>query len=106
MWGLDAQKRLRAARVCLLGVSGLGAEVAKNLVLAGINSMEMVDSETVSDQDATSQFLAPRDQLGQNRAEASLQRLQQLNPMVIFFIMTNSNYIHNIMNTQIECGSM
>ena len=82
MWGLDAQKRLRAARVCLLGVSGLGAEVAKNLVLAGINSMEMVDSETVSDQDATSQFLAPRDQLGQNRAEASLQRLQQLNPMV------------------------
>ena len=97
MWGLDAQKRLRAARVCLLGVSGLGAEVAKNLVLAGINSMEMVDSETVSDQDATSQFLAPRDQLGQNRAEASLQRLQQLNPMVI---MTTSTYIHNIMNTQ------
>merc|ERR1712025_1429218 len=27
-------------------------------------------------------FLAPRDCLGQNRAEASLQRLQQLNPMV------------------------
>merc|ERR1712059_180325 len=32
--------------------------------------------------DATSQFLAPRDQVGSNRAEASLQRVQQLNPMV------------------------
>ena len=82
LWGLDAQKRLRAARVCVLGVSGLGAEIAKNLVLAGVNTLEMVDSALVSDQDATSQFLAPRDCLGQNRAEASLQRLQQLNPMV------------------------
>merc|ERR1712227_158764 len=71
-----------AARVCVLGVSGLGAEIAKNLVLAGVNTLEMVDSALVSDQDATSQFLAPRDCLGQNRAEASLQRLQQLNPMV------------------------
>jgi len=82
LWGLDAQKRLRAAKVCILGVSGLGAEIAKNLVLAGVNTMEMVDSSEVSDLDATSQFLAPRDQVGQNRAEASLQRLQQLNPMV------------------------
>merc|ERR1712126_142461 len=41
-----------------------------------------VDSALVTDQDATSQFLAPRDCLGQNRAEASLQRLQNLNPMV------------------------
>jgi len=73
---------LRAAKVCILGVSGLGAEIAKNLVLAGVNTMEMVDSSDVSDLDATSQFLAPRDTVGQNRAEASLQRLQQLNPMV------------------------
>jgi len=82
LWGLDAQKRLRAAKVCLLGVRGLGCEVAKNLVLAGINSMKMVDNSVVTDEDATSQFLAPRDKVGENRAEASLERLQQLNPMV------------------------
>jgi len=82
LWGLDAQKRLRSAKICVLGVSGLGAEITKNLVLSGINSMDLVDASKVSDMDATSQFLAPRDQIGQNRAEASLQRLQQLNPMV------------------------
>ena len=82
LWGLDAQKRLRSAKICVLGLSGLGAEITKNLVLSGINSMDLVDDAKVSDMDATSQFLAPRDQLGQNRAEASLQRLQQLNPMV------------------------
>ena len=61
--GLDAQKRLRAAKVCLLGVRGLGCEVAKNLVLAGINSMKMVDNSVVTEEDATSQFLAPRDKV-------------------------------------------
>jgi len=82
LWGLDAQKRLRSARVCLLGVSGLGCEVSKNLVLSGVKSLKMVDNKAVSDEDATSQFLAPRDKIGENRAEASLQRLQNLNPMV------------------------
>jgi len=82
LWGLDAQKRLRASRVCILGVGGLGCEVAKNLVLSGIKSLKMVDSAQVNDEDATSQFLAPRDKIGSNRAEASLERVQQLNPMV------------------------
>eukprot|EP00092_Neocalanus_flemingeri_P021212 GFUD01022986.1.p1 GENE.GFUD01022986.1~~GFUD01022986.1.p1 ORF type:complete len:357 (+),score=108.13 GFUD01022986.1:47-1072(+) len=82
LWGLDAQKRLRAARVCVLGMSGLGCEVSKNLVLSGVKELKMVDSKLVSTEDATSQFLAPRDKVGENRAEASLQRLQQLNPMV------------------------
>ncbi|XP_023319960.1 SUMO-activating enzyme subunit 1 [Eurytemora carolleeae] len=82
LWGLDAQKRLRSAKVCLIGMRGLGCEVAKNLVLSGINSLKMVDPANVTEEDATSQFLAPRDKIGSNRAEASLERVQQLNPMV------------------------
>jgi len=82
LWGLDAQKRLRAARVCVLGVGGLGCEVSKNLVLAGVKSLKLVDAALLNMEDATSQFLGPRDKVGSNRAEASQQRLQQLNPMV------------------------
>jgi len=82
LWGLDAQKRLRAARLCVIGVGGLGCEVAKNLVLAGVKSLKLVDDATLNQEDATSQFLGPRDKVGSNRAEVSLERLQQLNPMV------------------------
>jgi len=82
LWGLDAQKRLRSAKVCVLGMSGLGCEVSKNLVLSGVKALKMVDNKIVSEEDATSQFLSPRDKIGSNRAEASLQRLQALNPMV------------------------
>jgi len=82
LWGLDAQKRLRSSRLLVAGMRGLGNEVAKNLVLAGINSMTILDHENLTKEDNVSSFLAPPDQVGKNRAQASLERLQQRNPMV------------------------
>jgi hypothetical protein len=41
-----------------------------------------MDHEPLSKDDLSSQFLAPHDSVGSNRAESSLQRLQRLNPMV------------------------
>ncbi|KAK2140135.1 hypothetical protein LSH36_1471g00014 [Paralvinella palmiformis] len=82
LWGLDAQKRLRAAAVLLVGVGGIGAEVAKNIVLAGVNSLLLLDHRKVTEVDFCSQFLLTRDDIGKNRAQSSLQRTRQLNPMV------------------------
>ena len=82
LWGLDAQKRLRASRVLVAGMKGLGCEVVKNLVLAGVNSLTMIDHENLTTEDTDSQFLAPREKCGTNRAEASLDRVRQLNPGV------------------------
>uniref|UniRef100_A0A8C8EUR7 THIF-type NAD/FAD binding fold domain-containing protein n=1 Tax=Oncorhynchus tshawytscha TaxID=74940 RepID=A0A8C8EUR7_ONCTS len=47
LWGLDAQKRLRGSRVLLVGLRGLGAEVAKNLILAGVKGLTLLDHEQV-----------------------------------------------------------
>ena len=57
LWGLDAQKRLRAARVLVAGMRGLGNEVTKNLVLAGVNSMTILDHEKMTKEDCVSSFL-------------------------------------------------
>ena len=40
--------RLRASRVLLIGLRGLGAEVAKNIVLSGIKSLTLLDHTNVS----------------------------------------------------------
>ncbi|RXM30737.1 SUMO-activating enzyme subunit 1 [Acipenser ruthenus] len=82
LWGLDAQKRLRASRVLLVGMKGLGAEVAKNLILSGVKGITMLDHEQVTEDSVRAQFLIPAGSLDQNRAEASLERAQNLNPMV------------------------
>ncbi|MBN3300678.1 SAE1 enzyme, partial [Amia calva] len=82
LWGLDAQKRLRASRVLLVGLRGLGAEVAKNLILAGVKGLTLLDHEQVTEESSRAQFLIPGGSNGQNRAQASLERAQYLNPMV------------------------
>ncbi|KAM7004039.1 SUMO-activating enzyme subunit 1 [Passerculus sandwichensis] len=82
LWGLEAQKRLRASRVLLVGLRGLGAEVAKNLILAGVRGLTLLDHQQVSPEDSRAQFLIPAGSQGRNRAEASLERAQSLNPMV------------------------
>ena len=82
LWGLDAQKRLRASRVLVAGLRGLGCEVAKNLVLAGVKSLRVLDDAALAAEDLESNFLCPVDKVGANRAETAVERLQQLNPMV------------------------
>ncbi|CAM1320038.1 SAE1 (predicted), partial [Pycnogonum litorale] len=74
--------RLRGARVLIAGISGLGAELCKNIVLAGVNSVVLLDDKVVSEEDASCQFLVQRDDIGKNRAECSLNSTQRLNPLV------------------------
>lgn len=82
LWGLESQKRLRATRVLLAGLNGLGAEVAKNLVLAGIKSITLLDHRTVTEGDFTTQFMIERTAIGKNRAHSSKAYARNLNSMV------------------------
>lgn len=50
----------------IIGVKGLGAEVAKNITLAGVKSVTLLDDGAVTLDDICAQFLVPRDQLGKN----------------------------------------
>jgi molybdopterin/thiamine biosynthesis adenylyltransferase len=50
-------------------MQGFGAEICKNIILAGVKSVTMLDSGVVTDEDGCSQFLTPRDQLGKNVSE-------------------------------------
>lgn len=82
LWGLDSQKRLRTAKVLISGLSGVGAEIAKNIILAGVSAVKLNDHRIVTEEDFCAQFLTPRSAVGKNRAEASVERARALNPMV------------------------
>lgn len=84
-WGMDVQEKLRRANVLLIGMKGLGSEIAKNLVLAGIGTLTILDNEVITEEDLGTQFFVTEAQVGQNRAEAALPELQKLNPRVTLF---------------------
>lgn len=66
LWGIEAQNRMRKAKVLLITIKALGNEVAKNLVLAGIRSLTIVDPGEVSEKDVASQFFVTAEDIGKN----------------------------------------
>src|SRR5689334_22946578 len=57
LWGMKAQELIRNANILLIGIKALGNEIAKNLVLAGIGGLTILDHEAVTEDDLGSQFL-------------------------------------------------
>jgi len=88
LWGVEAQQRLRKARVLVAGACGLGNEIVKNILLAGIKHLTLLDHRDVTQEQVSGQFLASHDSIGQKRVTSSLQRARQLNPMVDIFTDT------------------
>jgi len=81
---------MRESSVLIVGMQGLAAEVAKNLVLAGVGSLRLLDGATVSPADLSANFLLRAEDVGRNRAEACVAQLQELNPNVGVSAQANS----------------
>ena len=81
-YGRQAMERLASTSVAVIGLNGVGAEVAKNLILANMKRVTLVDDRAVSFTDLSSHFYLTESDIGRNRAQACLHRLQELNPAV------------------------
>jgi ubiquitin-like 1-activating enzyme E1 A len=64
-------------------MQGLAAEVCKNIVLAGIRQLTVLDDKPVSGLEVGAKFLLLPNDIGRNRAEACITQLKELNPMVV-----------------------
>ncbi|KAL8261875.1 hypothetical protein R6Q59_025924 [Mikania micrantha] len=83
VYGRETMRRLFASNVLISGMQGLGAEIAKNLILAGVKSVTLHDEGLVELWDLSSNFIFTENDVGKNRALASVQKLQELNNAVL-----------------------
>ncbi|VDN08068.1 unnamed protein product [Thelazia callipaeda] len=81
LWGDEGQSCIESANVCVLGSSALACEIIKNLVLAGINSVHIIDNAVITVPDLGSNFFLDNE-IGHSRAEVALRSLMELNPSV------------------------
>ncbi|KAG8515198.1 Ubiquitin-like modifier-activating enzyme 6 [Galemys pyrenaicus] len=77
-------QKMAKSHVFLSGMGGLGLEIAKNLVLAGIKALTIHDTEKCQAWDLGANFFLCEDDVVnmRNRAEAVLQHIAELNPYV------------------------
>jgi adenylyltransferase/sulfurtransferase len=79
---LDGQKRLKAARVLLIGAGGLGSPLGLYLAAAGIGRLGLVDFDVVDFSNLQRQVLHGTPDVGRLKLQSAKDRLQAINPEV------------------------
>lgn len=80
--GSDGQRRLKQARVLIVGAGGLGSPAALYLAAAGVGTLGLVDSDAVDLSNLQRQVLHGTGAVGRSKVESARARLQDLNPHV------------------------
>ena len=80
--GLDGQRRLKAAKVLLIGAGGLGSPLALYLAAAGVGTLGLVDFDVVDVSNLQRQILHGTKDIGRSKLESARERLRDINPHV------------------------
>ena len=78
--GEEAVERLKAARVAVFGIGGVGGYTLEALARAGIGALDLIDSDTVSRSNINRQILATQSTVGMSKVEAGKRRVLDINP--------------------------
>jgi adenylyltransferase/sulfurtransferase len=81
-FGMEAQLKLKAAKVLVIGSGGLGSPVLLYLAAAGVGTLGIVDFDVVDDSNLQRQVLFGVDEIGKPKVEAAKRRLEALNPYI------------------------
>lgn len=80
LYGLDGLKRLRAARVMVVGIGGVGTWVAEALARTAVGRIDLVDLDEVCVTNTNRQLVALSSTVGRSKAEAMAARLRDIDP--------------------------
>jgi adenylyltransferase/sulfurtransferase len=80
--GLDGQKKLKAAKVLIIGTGGLGSPLALYLGAAGVGTLGLVDFDTVDASNLQRQIIHGTKDVGRSKCQSAAEKLRDINPEV------------------------
>ncbi|WP_414686162.1 adenylyltransferase/sulfurtransferase MoeZ [Mycobacterium sp.] len=80
--GVDGQKRLKNARVLVIGAGGLGAPVLLYLAAAGVGTIGIVDFDVVDESNLQRQIIHGVADVGRSKARSARESISAINPLV------------------------
>ncbi|MGH3633786.1 adenylyltransferase/sulfurtransferase MoeZ [Mycobacterium sp.] len=80
--GVDGQKRLKNARVLVIGAGGLGAPALLYLAAAGVGTIGIVDFDVVDESNLQRQIIHGVSDIGRSKAQSARDSIVEVNPLV------------------------
>ena len=78
--GMDGQKRLKNAKVLVVGAGGLGSPALLYLAAAGVGTLGIIDFDVVDESNLQRQIIHGQSDLGRPKAESARDSVKEVNP--------------------------
>ena len=80
--GMDGQKRLKNAKVLVVGAGGLGSPTLLYLAAAGVGTLGIIDFDVVDESNLQRQVIHGQSDIGKPKAESARETIEEINPFV------------------------
>jgi adenylyltransferase/sulfurtransferase len=94
----EGQKRIRAARVLIVGMGGLGSPVAAYLAAAGVGNLGLIDHDYVSLSNLQRQIAHRDADIGKLKTDSAAEFIQNRNPYTKINVISEALSIENVEN--------
>ncbi|WP_429774020.1 molybdopterin-synthase adenylyltransferase MoeB [Agaribacillus aureus] len=81
-FNIEGQRKLKAAKVLVVGTGGLGAPLIQYLSAAGVGTIGIVDFDVVDDSNLQRQVLFATADVGRPKVEVAKERIEAQNPFI------------------------
>ncbi|HEY1571241.1 MAG TPA: adenylyltransferase/sulfurtransferase MoeZ [Pseudonocardiaceae bacterium] len=88
--GMDGQKRLKNAKVLVVGAGGLGSPALLYLAAAGVGTLGVIDFDVVDESNLQRQIIHGQSDVGRPKAESARDSIAEINP----FVKVNLHQVH------------
>ncbi|MBD0022720.1 adenylyltransferase/sulfurtransferase MoeZ [Gordonia pseudamarae] len=80
--GMDGQKRLKNAKVLVIGAGGLGSPTLLYLAAAGVGTIGIVEFDVVDESNLQRQVIHGQSDVGRSKGESARDSIHEINPYV------------------------
>ncbi|AYY15229.1 adenylyltransferase/sulfurtransferase MoeZ [Actinobacteria bacterium YIM 96077] len=80
--GMDGQKRLKNAKVLVVGAGGLGSPALMYLAAAGVGTLGVVEFDAVDESNLQRQIIHGQSDIGRSKAQSARDSIKEVNPYV------------------------
>ncbi|MFX1358694.1 MAG: ThiF family adenylyltransferase, partial [Promethearchaeota archaeon] len=78
-----SQKLVKNSRILIIGIGGLGCEIAKNLAMLGLGHLDLVDLDIIEHSNLNRQILFTGAKIGAPKAVVAAKKLSEINPNIV-----------------------